>query len=167
MRIPRIRKDNGPLVFAAENIVPLIAGKPNSDYTFALLTGWINADASAITFVAQMADDLAAHVAGMVFVSGIPQSGFAGMRELKGILLGLGAATFYAIVVILNQYIKDISAYDKTIMQLGTAAVALLPYTLLTENFADITFTPVSIIMLIFVGRIALSLFSITYSAHA
>ena len=59
---------DGRLVFAAENIVPLIAGKPSSDYTFALLTGWINADASAITFVAQMADDLAAHVAGMVFV---------------------------------------------------------------------------------------------------
>ena len=95
---------------------------------------------------------MAVALAGMVFVSGIPQSGFAGMSELKGILLGLGAATFYAIVVILNQYIKDISAYDKTIMQLGTAAVALLPYTLLTENFADITFTPVSIIMLIFVG---------------
>ncbi|MBQ3509926.1 MAG: DMT family transporter [Peptococcaceae bacterium] len=95
---------------------------------------------------------VAVALAGMVFVSGIPQSGFAGMSELKGILLGLGAATFYAIVVILNQYIKDISAYDKTIMQLGTAAVALLPYTLLTENFADITFTPVSIIMLIFVG---------------
>ena len=95
---------------------------------------------------------VAVALAGMVFVSGIPQSGFAGMSELKGILLGLGAATFYAIVVILNQYIKDISAYDKTIMQLGTAAVALLPYTLLTENFADTTFTPVSIIMLIFVG---------------
>ena len=95
---------------------------------------------------------VAVALAGMVFVSGIPQSDFAGMSELKGILLGLGAATFYAIVVILNQYIKDISAYDKTIMQLGTAAVALLPYTLLTENFADITFTPVSIIMLIFVG---------------
>ena len=95
---------------------------------------------------------VAVALAGMVFVSGIPQSGFAGMSELKGILLGLGAATFYAIVVILNQYIKDISAYDKTIMQLGTAAVALLPYTLLTENFADITFTPVSVIMLIFVG---------------
>ena len=95
---------------------------------------------------------VAVALAGMVFVSGIPQSGFGGMSELKGILLGLGAATLYAIVVILNQYIKDIPAYDKTIMQLGTAAVAILPYTLLTENFADISFTPVAVLMLLFVG---------------
>ena len=95
---------------------------------------------------------VAVALAGMVFVSGIPQSGFGGISELKGILLGLGAATLYAIVVILNQYIKDIPAYDKTIMQLGTAAIAILPYTLLTENFADITFTPVAVCMLFFVG---------------
>ncbi|MBQ2013982.1 MAG: DMT family transporter [Peptococcaceae bacterium] len=95
---------------------------------------------------------VAVALAGMVFVSGIPQSGFGGMSELKGILLGLGAATLYAIVVILNQYIKDIPAYDKTIMQLGTAAIAILPYTLLTENFADISFTPVAVLMLLFVG---------------
>lgn len=95
---------------------------------------------------------VAVALAGMVFVSGIPQSGFGGISELKGILLGLGAATLYAIVVILNQYIEDISAYDKTIMQLGTAAIAILPYTLLTENFADITFTPVAVCMLFFVG---------------
>ena len=95
---------------------------------------------------------VAVALVGMVFVSGIPQSGFGGMSELKGILLGLGAATLYAIVVILNQYIKDIPAYDKTIMQLGTAAIAILPYTLLTENFADISFTPVAVLMLLFVG---------------
>ena len=101
---------------------------------------------------------VAVALAGMVFVSGIPQSGFGGMSELKGILLGLGAATLYAIVVILNQYIKDIPAYDKTIMQLGTAAIAILPYTLLTENFADISFTPVAVLMLLFVGIVHTSI---------
>lgn len=59
---------DGRLLFAADNIVPFIGGNASEDYKFALLTGWINADATAITFVAQMADDLAAHVAGMVFV---------------------------------------------------------------------------------------------------
>lgn len=95
---------------------------------------------------------VAVALAGMVFVSGIPQSGFGGISELKGILLGLGAALLYATVVVLNQYIRDIPAYDKTIMQLGMAAVAILPYTLLTENFADISFTPIAILMLLFVG---------------
>ena len=95
---------------------------------------------------------VAVALAGMVFVSGIPQSGFGGISELKGILLGLGAALLYATVVVLNQYIRDIPAYDKTIMQLGMAAVAILPYTLLTENFADISFTPIAVLMLLFVG---------------
>lgn len=89
---------------------------------------------------------------GMVFVSGIPQSGFGGISELKGILLGLGAALLYAIVVILNQYIRDINAYDKTIMQLGTAAIAILPYTLLTEPLSGISFTPFAVLMLFVVG---------------
>lgn len=59
---------DGRLYFSGENIVPLVGGEANSDYTFALLTGWINADASEITFSAKMADDLAPHVAGMNFV---------------------------------------------------------------------------------------------------
>ena len=89
---------------------------------------------------------------GMVFVSGILQSGFGGMQELRGVLLGLSAALLYAIVVILNKFIHQISAYDKTIMQLGTAALVVLPYTLLTEDLTAITFTPFALIMLLVVG---------------
>lgn len=65
-RVPCTETD-GRLMFAAENIIPLIAGNANSNYTFAFLSGWINADASEIIFTAQMADDLAPHVAGMTF----------------------------------------------------------------------------------------------------
>ncbi len=59
---------DGRLYFSGKNIVPLVGGKADSDYTFALLTGWINADASEITFSAKMADDLAPVVAGKTFV---------------------------------------------------------------------------------------------------
>lgn len=65
-RVPCTETD-GRLMFAAEDIVPLIAGKANSDYMFAFLSGWVNADATEITFAAQMAEDLAPHVAGMIF----------------------------------------------------------------------------------------------------
>lgn len=89
---------------------------------------------------------------GMTLVSGIMETGFAGVSELKGVLFGLGAALFYASVIVLNKKIKGIPAYDKTIVQLGTAAFILLPYTLLTENLTDIVFTPNVIMMLLFVG---------------
>ena len=70
---------------------------------------------------------------GMIFVSGVLQTGIPALSEAKGILYGLGAAVFYATVILMNKKITEISAYDKTIMQLGTAAVVLLPYILLTE----------------------------------
>ncbi len=85
---------------------------------------------------------------GMVFVSGILQTGFSGVSELKGVLLGVGAAALYATVVLLNKRLTDVPAYDRTILQLGAAGVALLPYVLLTENVAAMEFTGLSVVML-------------------
>lgn len=91
---------------------------------------------------------------GMVFVSGVLQTGIPALSEAKGILYGLGAAVFYATVILMNKKITEISAYDKTIMQLGTAAVVLLPYILLTEPLGELMalLTPFSLGMLLFVG---------------
>lgn len=91
---------------------------------------------------------------GMVFVSGVLQTGIPALSEAKGILYGLGAAVFYATVILMNKKITEISAYDKTIMQLGTAAVVLLPYILLTEPLGELItlLTPFSVGMLLFVG---------------
>lgn len=88
---------------------------------------------------------------GIIFVSGVTEVGMSHLSEVKGILFGLGAALFYASIMLLNQKIKDISAYDKTITQLGIASIVLLPYTLMTENISEITLTPISMIMLIIV----------------
>lgn len=89
---------------------------------------------------------------GMVFVSGIIKHGIPEPDEIKGILFGLGAALLYATVIILNKKLKDISAYEKTIMQLGTAAIVVLPYTLLTEDISSIEFTSLSVILLFVAG---------------
>ena len=85
---------------------------------------------------------------GMVFVSGVLQTGISGVSELRGILLGVGAAAFYASVVLLNKRLGDVPAYDRTILQLGAAGIALLPYVLLTENMAALEFTGLSLGML-------------------
>lgn len=89
---------------------------------------------------------------GMVLVSGITGMGEFKFGEIKGVLLGLGAAILYASVVIINKKIKDIGAYDKTIVQLGTSVVTVVPYMLLAENISAVKFEPVSIIMLVLVG---------------
>ncbi len=89
---------------------------------------------------------------GMVLVSGIIGEQFSGISELKGMFLGLGAAVLYATVIILNKKIVDIAPYDKTIIQLGAAAVVLLPYVLITENMSAISFTPLVIILVAVVG---------------
>lgn len=78
---------------------------------------------------------------GMVPVSGVLSAGFGGLAELRGVALGLGAAVLYACVVLINQRIEGIGAYDKTILQLAAAGVALLPYTLLVENVRAVSLT--------------------------
>lgn len=88
---------------------------------------------------------------GMVLVSGVLESSGG---SFTGVLLGLGAAAFYASVILMNQFIRDIPAYDKTILQLGSASVVLLPYVLLTVDFAAQTVSPLSLIMLLLVGII-------------
>ena len=89
---------------------------------------------------------------GMFFVSGVLKSGIPSIGEMKGILCGLGAALFYACVILLNKKLKDISAYDKTIYQLGTAGIVILPYTLLTEDFGSFVLGTRPLLLLLFVG---------------
>ena len=89
---------------------------------------------------------------GMFFVSGVIKDGIPEPDEIKGILFGLGAALLYATVIILNKKLKEISAYEKTIMQLGTAAIVVLPYTLFTEDISSIKFTTLSVILLFVAG---------------
>ena len=93
---------------------------------------------------------------GMVFVSGVLQTGIPALSEAKGILYGLGAACFYASVVLMNKKITEINAYDKTIMQLGMGAIVLSPYVMLTQDFgsAAASMTPSLWALLLFVGLV-------------
>ncbi|MBR6652715.1 MAG: DMT family transporter, partial [Anaerotignum sp.] len=93
---------------------------------------------------------------GMVFVSGVLQTGIPALSEAKGILYGLGAACFYATVVLMNKKITEINAYDKTIMQLGMGAIVLSPYVMLTQDFgaATVSMTPSLWALLLFVGLV-------------
>lgn len=91
-------------------------------------------------------------LAGMVLVSGVLQVGFTGLAEIKGVLFGLGAAAFYASVILMNKKIIDIPAYDKTIVQLVCAATVLVPYVLLTGELANAEWAGIGIILVLVVG---------------
>lgn len=95
---------------------------------------------------------IAGALVGMIFVSGIWNTGISGTGKLRGVLYGIGAAVFYASVILLNKKIRDISAYDKTMMQLAAASIVLLPYTVLTEKVSVLSLTPVAVILLAVVG---------------
>ncbi len=90
--------------------------------------------------------------AGMVLVSGVFSDSTLAGSSYKGIIFGLIAALMYAVVIIINKKINNIGAFDKTIMQLGTAAVVLLPYVLFAGNLKNIELNAFSIAMLLFVG---------------
>lgn len=88
---------------------------------------------------------------GMVCVSGV-FGGSLGGEDTIGVLFGLGAAVFYASVILLNQKLREVPAYDKTVMQLFFAAVVVLPYALLAEKPSIADLTPFVILMVCIVG---------------
>lgn len=75
---------------------------------------------------------VAAALAGMVFVSGVADSGLPAPGQARGVALALGAALLYAAIVIVNKKMKNISGLERTVVQLGISALVLLPYNLLT-----------------------------------
>lgn len=93
-----------------------------------------------------------AAVVGMVFVSGMMEGEGVQSQDAKGILYGLAAAALYASVVIMNKKVQVDDDYEKTIIQLISAAVILIPYLLLTENWSDISLNTTAIVMVIIVG---------------
>lgn len=88
---------------------------------------------------------------GMLCIVGIDKNSI-GTNNIIGILFGLSAACFYAGVVILNKFLKDISGRDSSIVQLSVAAIFLLPYVIFTEKINLVGISSRSIILLLIVG---------------
>ena len=71
---------------------------------------------------------------GIVLITGI--GGADGQNNLVGIMFGLGAAVFYASVILLNKFIKDVGGMDRTLLQFIAAILVLLPYVASTSGFS-------------------------------
>ena len=69
---------------------------------------------------------------GLVLITGIGDVG--GGSDFVGILFGLGAAVFYATVILLNKFIKNVEGIHRTFLQFLSAIVILLPYVCVTSK---------------------------------
>lgn len=70
---------------------------------------------------------------GLVLIIGVGSGTGSGTDGL-GILYGLGAAVFYAAVVLMNKYIKEVTGIHRTLMQFLGAIAILIPYVALTDG---------------------------------
>ena len=73
---------------------------------------------------------------GLVIITFAAEQGgdAAGRNDLVGILFGLGAAVFYASVILLNKFIKEVEGLHRTLLQFIAAVVTLTPYVALTSG---------------------------------
>lgn len=90
-------------------------------------------------------------ILGMIFVSGIFNEAFSGVRDLVGVFFGLGAALLYACVIILNKKIVEVDSFERTIIQLAAAGIIFIPYTIFFENNAHIVWNSNLIFLILLV----------------
>ena len=64
---------------------------------------------------------------GLILIIGVGNIGQGG-TDLLGILFGLGAAAFYAAVILLNKFIKNVTGIHRTLLQFFAAIIILVPY---------------------------------------
>ena len=69
---------------------------------------------------------------GLVLITGIGD--LRNDNDFIGILFGLGAALFYAAVILLNKFIKNVEGIYRTFLQFLSAIVILIPYVKMTSG---------------------------------
>lgn len=89
---------------------------------------------------------------GLVMITGIGD--VSGGNHFIGILFGLGAAVFYATVILLNKFIKNVEGIHRTFLQFIAAIIVLLPYVMMTSGITLRTLNVTGWINLLIVGFI-------------
>ncbi|MGI5823297.1 MAG: DMT family transporter [Dethiobacteria bacterium] len=86
----------------------------------------------------------------LIVKAGNSNLGFSFNHPL-GIFYGLSAAAFYASVILLNKFVKNLSGLETTLVQLICAVLVLFPYVMLKDNlsFADLGINNVILILIV------------------
>ena len=90
---------------------------------------------------------------GLVMITGIGDIAGGG-KDFVGILFGLGAAVFYATVVLLNKFIKNVEGIHRTFLQFLAAIVVLVPYVAVSGGMTLGSLNTVGWVNLLIVGLI-------------
>ena len=88
----------------------------------------------------------------VLVVFGSDDGAGGGKNHFIGILCGLGAAALYAGDILINKVIDGVTAQERTFVQLATAGIVCIPYTLFAENLSTVEFTTVSVLFLVILG---------------
>lgn len=89
---------------------------------------------------------------GLVMITGTGDAG--GRNDLFGIFLGLGAAVFYATVVLLNKFIKNVEGIHRTLLQFLAAIIILTPYVMMTSGVNVTSLDGIGLLNLLIVGLV-------------
>ncbi|USK42142.1 DMT family transporter [Cytobacillus oceanisediminis] len=94
---------------------------------------------------------IGAAIIGMLMIVGEGMSA-SESDDILGLSFGLIAAAFYAALLLLNKFIKDMGKLELTIIQLGTTTLLLMPYVFLTEGFGIFEVSSSSIPFILILG---------------
>ncbi len=89
---------------------------------------------------------------GLVLITGI--GNVVSKTDLIGILFGLGAAIFYAAVILANKFLKTVDGIHRTFLQFLSAVLILIPYVLTTSGVTLGSLNGIGWINLLIVGLI-------------
>lgn len=95
---------------------------------------------------------------GMLLIVGNGGVSTSGLDDLLGIGYGLIAAAFYASLMLLNKFIKNMDGLETTLFQLVTATFLLMPYVFFTEGFGILEVSISSIPFILILGIVHTSI---------
>ncbi|WP_071395146.1 DMT family transporter [Bacillus tuaregi] len=87
------------------------------------------------------------------------------LQHTVGILYGLLAAAFYASVILMNKFIKNLSGFETTLVQLWVAVLVLLPYVLMKESLDVSGMNKQTMLLILIVGIIHTGMAYLIYFA--
>lgn len=90
---------------------------------------------------------------GIVLITGIGDLNESSANA-KGVLFGLGAAFFYACVMLINKFIKNVDGINRTFLQFIAAIAVLLPYVIISGENNIKTLDKTGVVCLLVVGLI-------------
>lgn len=92
---------------------------------------------------------VAAALAGIVLVSGVWKGS---VGNASGIALGLAAALGFVGIVLCNRKLQNISALDKSLVQLAVSVLTILPYVLIKNHGATLMWDLRSVLIILLLG---------------